>query len=192
VELYDLSNTIRIKHLFLRVAIARQIATLKGRLTALDRERSEIAERLGVLERAREEAKQPTHAAAGVTMASPTTAKIALFRNLFRGREDVLPRRWGFRKEKPMGIGFLEHIKEVPDHRVAGMVTYPLDEILLATLVGVLCGVDDWEAVELLSREYLGWLKQFLPYKSGVPHAQTFRKVFRLSKPEVLEECFAS
>ena len=91
-----------------------------------------------------------------------------------------------------MGIGFLEHIKEVPDHRVAGMATYPLDEILLATLVGVLCGADDWEAVELLSREYLGWLKQFLPYKSGVPHAQIFRKVFRLLKPEVLEECFAS
>ena len=27
-------------------------------------------------------------------MASPTAAKIALFRSLFRGREDVLPRRW--------------------------------------------------------------------------------------------------
>jgi hypothetical protein len=27
-------------------------------------------------------------------MTSPTAAKIALFRNLFRGREDVLPRRW--------------------------------------------------------------------------------------------------
>src|SRR5579872_6605602 len=76
--------------------MARQIATLKGRLTALDRERSEIAERLGALERARtqEEVKQPSHAAAAVTMASPTTTKIALFRSLFRGREDVLPRRW--------------------------------------------------------------------------------------------------
>jgi superfamily II DNA or RNA helicase len=69
--------------------------TLKGRLIALDRERSEIAERLGVLERtkAQQEAKQPAHAAA-VTMTSPTAAKIALFRGLFRGREDVLPRRW--------------------------------------------------------------------------------------------------
>ena len=27
-------------------------------------------------------------------MTSPTAAKIALFRSLFRGREDVLPRRW--------------------------------------------------------------------------------------------------
>jgi hypothetical protein len=76
--------------------IARQIATLRGRLTALNRERSEIAERLGVLERAQaaEEAKQPSHPTARVTMSSPTAAKIALFRSLFRGRGDVLPRRW--------------------------------------------------------------------------------------------------
>jgi hypothetical protein len=72
------------------------------------------------------------------------------------------------------------------------MVTYPLDEILLATLVGALCRADDWEAIELLSREYLAWLKRFLLYKTGIPHAQTFRKVFRLLKPEVLEQCFAS
>ncbi len=91
-----------------------------------------------------------------------------------------------------MSISFLEQMKEIPDHRITGMVTYPLDEILLATLVGVLCGADDWEAIELLSREYLGWLKQFLPYKTGIPHAQTFRKVFRLLKPDVLEQCFAS
>ena len=76
--------------------IARQVAILKGRLTALDRERSEIAERLGVLERtkAQEESRQPARGAAAVTMTSPTAAKIALFRRLFRGREDVLPRRW--------------------------------------------------------------------------------------------------
>jgi len=43
---------------------------------------------------AEKQAKQPPYASAGVTMASPTAAKIALFRNLFRGREDVLPRRW--------------------------------------------------------------------------------------------------
>ncbi|HWY77327.1 MAG TPA: hypothetical protein VN281_17015 [Verrucomicrobiae bacterium] len=44
-----------------------------------------------------------------------------------------------------------------------GMVTYPLDEILLATLVGVSCGADVWKAIELLSREYRARLKRFLP-----------------------------
>ena len=40
-------------------------------------------------------------------------------------------------------MSFLEHMKEVADHRVAGMVIYRLNEVLLATLVGVLCGADD-------------------------------------------------
>ena len=47
-----------------------------------------------------------------------------------------------------MGLGFLDHMQVVPDHRISGMVTYPLDEILLATLAGVVCGADDWEGVE--------------------------------------------
>jgi superfamily II DNA or RNA helicase len=61
----------------------------------LDRERSEIAEQLGVLARvqAEKEANEAPYASA-VTMASPTAAKIKLFRSLFRGRGDVLPRRW--------------------------------------------------------------------------------------------------
>ena len=76
-------------------SILRQIAILRDRLVALDEERSKIADRLAALERAQaEEAKPPARAPAGVTMASPTAAKIGLFRSLFRGREDVLPRRW--------------------------------------------------------------------------------------------------
>ena len=47
-----------------------------------------------------------------------------------------------------MTLGFLDQMRVVPDHRIAGMVTYPLNEILLATLAGVVCGADDWEGVE--------------------------------------------
>ena len=71
-------------------------------------------------------------------------------------------------------------------------MTYPLDEILLATLIGGLCRAADWARVELLAREYRQWLKRFLPYKYGIPQAQTFRKVFRLIKPDILEGGFAS
>jgi len=55
-----------------------------------------MADRLSALEhaQARQTAKPPPQVAARVTMASPTAEKIALFRRLFRGREEVLPRRW--------------------------------------------------------------------------------------------------
>jgi superfamily II DNA or RNA helicase len=65
-------------------------------LAALDAERSEIADRLRALERAHTEsaASQLPATAGRVTMTSPTSEKIALFRSLFRGREEVFPRRW--------------------------------------------------------------------------------------------------
>ena len=72
------------------------------------------------------------------------------------------------------------------------MVTYPLDEILLSTVVLVLCGGNDFETIELLSREFLAWLKQFLPCKHGIPQAQNFRKMFRLLEQDSLEKCFAA
>jgi superfamily II DNA or RNA helicase len=76
--------------------IARQIGELRRRLIALDTERSEITEQLQALERAfavHSVAPDAT-GAASINMASPTAAKINLFRSLFRGREDVFPRRW--------------------------------------------------------------------------------------------------
>ena len=91
-----------------------------------------------------------------------------------------------------MGIDFLDHMRAVPDHRIPGMVTYPLDEILLATLVAVVCGADDWEGIEEIAKGALDWLRGFLPFASGIPTAQTLRKVFRLLDTRALAKGFAA
>ena len=91
-----------------------------------------------------------------------------------------------------MSLGFLDHMRVVPDHRIPGMVTYPLDEVLLATLVGVVCGADDWEGVEEVATGALDWLRGFLPFANGIPTAQTLRKVFRLLDTEALQRGFAA
>jgi predicted transposase YbfD/YdcC len=91
-----------------------------------------------------------------------------------------------------MVLGFLDEMRRVPDHRIAGMTTYPLGEILLATLVGVVCGADDWEGVEAVAEGALDWLRGFLPFAEGVPRAQTFCKVFRLINSQALSESFAA
>ena len=91
-----------------------------------------------------------------------------------------------------MSLGFLDHMRVVADHRIPGMVTYPLDEVLLATLVGVVCGADDWEGVEEVATGALDWLRGFLPFANGVPRGQTLRKVFRLLDTEALQRGFAA
>ncbi len=78
--------------------IAGKIAELEHRLAALDEERKQIAGRLAELKKIAEVhppvARQTETSSALITMNSPTAAKIALFRSLFRGREDVFPQRW--------------------------------------------------------------------------------------------------
>ena len=67
--------------------IVRQIAALKGRLTTLDRERTEITSRLTTLEHAAatETDHHPSPGASRVTRTSSTAEKLSLFRSLFRG-----------------------------------------------------------------------------------------------------------
>src|ERR1700722_11327678 len=87
-----------------------------------------------------------------------------------------------------MSLGFLDHMRVVPDHRIPGMVIYPLDELLFA----VVCGADDWEGVEEIATGGLNWLRGFLPFANGIPTAQTLRKVFRLLDAQALERGFAA
>ena len=46
-------------------------------------------------------------------------------------------------------VSFLEVLRIIPDHRIVGMVTYPLEEVLFATFIGVLCGSDDWDEIDI-------------------------------------------
>ena len=75
-------------------AVAGEAARLRERLARLDAERAELERRLAEL--AHSTSTQPGSARPGgpVTNRSPTRDKIALFRTLFAGREDVYPRRW--------------------------------------------------------------------------------------------------
>ena len=91
-----------------------------------------------------------------------------------------------------MSLGFLDHMRVVPAHRIPGVVTCPLDEVLLARLVGVVCGADDWEGVEEVAAGALDWLRGFLPFANGIATAQTLRKVFRLLDTQALQRGFAA
>ena len=73
---------------------AAETARIRKRLARLDAERADLERRLAEL--AHSPSTQPTSASPGgpVTNHSPTSDKIALFRTLFGGREDVYPRRW--------------------------------------------------------------------------------------------------
>jgi len=91
-----------------------------------------------------------------------------------------------------MSMNFLDHIKVVEDHRVPGMTTYPLDEVLLTVLVGLLCRMEDFDEIAMFGEEQLAWLRCFLPFRNGIAPAQTLRRVLRALDPKALERAFSS
>lgn len=91
-----------------------------------------------------------------------------------------------------MGLLFLEHFGSVPDHRVPGLVTYPLDELLLSTLSGLLCGGEDWEDVVTLAEAHLEWLRGYLPFRHGIASPDTYGTVFRALDSDALAGSFAA
>jgi hypothetical protein len=58
-----------------------------------------------------------------------------------------------------MGVNFLDYMKGVEDGRIAGMTTYPLDEVLLTVLVGLLCRMEDFDEISMFGDEQLAWLR---------------------------------
>jgi hypothetical protein len=73
-----------------------------------------------------------------------------------------------------LALGFLDHMQVVPGRRDGD-----LHEILLATLVGVVCGPDGLGGIEEIAKGAVGRLRRFLPFASGIPTAQTLRKPAR-------------
>jgi predicted transposase YbfD/YdcC len=77
-----------------------------------------------------------------------------------------------------MGVGFLDWCDGLADHRVSGMITYPLTEIIFSAFIGIMCGGDDWEEISLIASEKIDFLRQFLAYDNGVAPEQTMRRCF--------------
>ena len=54
-----------------------------------------------------------------------------------------------------MSASIFDHFAPVPDFRIERKSVYPLPEILLLVVSGVLSGADGWEAIEQFGRTKL-------------------------------------
>ncbi|MDE0154280.1 MAG: DEAD/DEAH box helicase family protein [Gammaproteobacteria bacterium] len=72
----------------------KEIAAIQERLSQLEAEKAKLENRLAELQAMCTSEKDELHTKGLVTNHSGVSEKIALFRSLFRGREDVFPKRW--------------------------------------------------------------------------------------------------
>jgi len=88
---------------------------------------------------------------------------------------------------------FTEHFSDIDDPRVnVHNQWHSLEDILLLTILAVLCGADNWKEIEQFGKAKLEWQKSFMELSNGIPSHDTLGRVFSLINPEELQAGFLS
>ena len=87
---------------------------------------------------------------------------------------------------------FLSYFKDMPDHRQAGKVTYPLDEILLLCLLAVLAGAEAFTDIARFGEKKLDLLRRFRPYRDGTPAHDHLGDIFATLDAQAFQRCFVA
>src|SRR5208337_1690401 len=85
---------------------------------------------------------------------------------------------------------FLCYFSTLPDSRQAGKVVYPLDEVLLLSLLGVLAGAESFTGIARFGEKKLKLLRRFLPFEDGTPPHDTLGDIFATLDAEAFQRCF--
>ena len=92
-------------------------------------------------------------------------------------------------KLKPK-ITLLDHFANLTDPRIDRTKEHKLIDILAIAICGMLCGADNWVAMEQYGKAKQEWLKQFLELPNGIPSHDTISRVFARIDPKEFEQCF--
>ena len=92
--------------------------------------------------------------------------------------------------EQAPATSISRHFAGLTDPRVERAKEHRLVDIVTVALCAVLCGADDWVAVETFGRAKEAWLGTFLALPGGIPSHDTFGRVFARLDPDEFRACF--
>jgi predicted transposase YbfD/YdcC len=82
--------------------------------------------------------------------------------------------------------------EKLRDPRIDRQKLHNLLDIIILSILAVLCGANGYEEIADYGKTNIAFLKQFLELKNGIPSHDTIRRVFILLKPQSFERCFAA
>jgi predicted transposase YbfD/YdcC len=96
------------------------------------------------------------------------------------------------KREATMSIenSIVQDFADLEDFRIERNRIHPLINIVTVTILGVICGADNWVDVERYGQAKAVWLGEFLDLKNGIPSHDTFGRVFRWLDDEAFQARF--
>jgi predicted transposase YbfD/YdcC len=92
--------------------------------------------------------------------------------------------------EEKRTAALVDHFSRLEDPRIDRHKEHQLIDILVIAICAILCGANDWVAVETFGKAKREWFQRFLALPHGIPSHDTFGRVFALVSPEHLQACF--
>ena len=84
----------------------------------------------------------------------------------------------------------MEYLSKIPDPRMQRARFYSLTDILMLSLCAIICGANDFVAIEEFGQVKEEWLTTFLDLPNGIPSNDTIGRVFAMLNPKTLEAMF--
>ncbi|WOG25494.1 ISAs1 family transposase [Endozoicomonas sp. 8E] len=78
----------------------------------------------------------------------------------------------------------------MPDPRQAAKCTHILGEVVFMTILGLLCGADNWDSIAQCAECKEDWLSKYLELPGGIPSHDTFNRIYALLDPEEFRDLF--
>lgn len=82
------------------------------------------------------------------------------------------------------------YFENFPDHRINRNKKHLLSDIIVLSVLGVLCGAESWDSIEAFGKTKIDFLKSFLKLPNGIPSHDTINRVFSGLRPRLFERMF--
>jgi len=83
-----------------------------------------------------------------------------------------------------------QHFDNLADPRIKRNKKHLFTDIIILTILGVICGAESWDSIELFGKTKEDFFKPFLKLPNGIPSHDTINRVFSMLNPRKFEQLF--
>jgi predicted transposase YbfD/YdcC len=89
-----------------------------------------------------------------------------------------------------MRTSLYDHFSQLPDPRLNRNKKHNLTDIIVLSILAVICGAESWDSIEEFGKARIDFLKKVLSLPNGIPSHDTINRVFSMLKPDKFEAVF--
>lgn len=82
------------------------------------------------------------------------------------------------------------YFESFPDHRINRNKKHLLSDIIILSVLAVICGAESWDSIESFGKSKFNFLKTILKLPNGIPSHDTINRVLSGIRPKLFETMF--